>query len=822
MAVYADPTRCPDCRTTLPPSPPTCPTCALPLTGPVVEDLFATLQKADRLLADVRASASPAPMAATPGAVPAPHPVIASLEPRRRGLSAPSVPVILLGLGAVCLLVAAVTFLAFAWAWLGVGGRTAVLVLLTAGTGVASELLRRRRLRVAAESLSLVALGLLVLDVLGAENAGWLGDPGAAGVLVALGVAVAVPSLTWTLATRGSAPLSTPQLASAVALSLVVAGWMLRTEEPYAGAAIGAALLLAVTAAARRLGLAPLVVAATASATLWWLPLTLSAFVRAADHATLAELVGQVEAWPLVVSAATLAAGSWLVRDSTAVAGAGFGGAATLATLLPVIAAADNNGADLALVLVAATLVWSVALVRLRSGHRLAAAVPLSAVTAGTGLLATALVAEAATAAADLFADPWTHPWAVRLGPVESIEPTGAPAAMLAPLVVAAAVAVLAGRLAFRGRSPAVPNLLVRAAAGGMLVVAAVAAASEVPLAVVLALAVAAGVGLVAWGVRRGDRTSVPDVAVGAATLATALLCALASAGLTAVVAGLLLLVAVGVVLRPARDDVAMLAVLVAPPLFALAGWAGTELAPVPDAWRAAPLVLALGLVITRFPMPELEITAIAAGATVAALSVVSAVHPEDALAAYLTLGGALLVASSIVNVERRFLAWAGGALLAAATWVRLWDAGVTTPEAYTMPTALALLAVGATRLARDRAADTWSTISAGLLLATVPSLVTVVTAATGGPVSLRSLLLGLGCLALALAGAAMRWSAPLLVGAGVGLVLVLREWGPYAAAVPPWVVIGVAGSLLLVVGVTWEARLQELRRGAAYLARLR
>ena len=54
---------------------------------------------------------------------------------------------ILLGLGAVCLLVAAVTFLVFAWAWLGVGGRTTVLVALTAGSGLLAEALRRRELR---------------------------------------------------------------------------------------------------------------------------------------------------------------------------------------------------------------------------------------------------------------------------------------------------------------------------------------------------------------------------------------------------------------------------------------------------------------------------------------------------------------------------------------------------------------------------------------------------------------------------------------------------------------------------------------------------
>ena len=89
-------------------------------------------------------------------------------------------------------------------------------------------------------------------------------------------------------------------------------------------------------------------------------------------------------------------------------------------------------------------------------------------------------------------------------------------------------------------------------------------------------------------------------------------------------------------------------------------------------------------------------------------------------------------------------------------------------------------------------------------------------------PISLRAALLGLACLALVLAGAQLRWQAPLIIGAGVGAVLVLREWGPYAGVVPPWLLIAAAGTALLGVGVTWERRLQELRGGAAYLARLR
>ena len=99
------------------------------------------------------------------------------------GLSAASVPKILLGLGATCLLVAAVIFLAVAWSWLGIGGRTAVLVGLTATTALAGQWLARRDLGVAAEALTSVDLGLVVLDLFGAENAGWLGTPSDDGFL---------------------------------------------------------------------------------------------------------------------------------------------------------------------------------------------------------------------------------------------------------------------------------------------------------------------------------------------------------------------------------------------------------------------------------------------------------------------------------------------------------------------------------------------------------------------------------------------------------------------------------------------------------------
>ena len=140
MTTYADPTRCPDCHSLLGEAPQVCRRCALPLTGPTALELFTTLQRADELLTTLRHQETPAgdlaSVATADSSMPrssgsllsdvAPYPTTghggAALRPT--ALDAPrlrgaSVPKILLTLGALCLLVAAVTFLAVAWSWLG-------------------------------------------------------------------------------------------------------------------------------------------------------------------------------------------------------------------------------------------------------------------------------------------------------------------------------------------------------------------------------------------------------------------------------------------------------------------------------------------------------------------------------------------------------------------------------------------------------------------------------------------------------------------------------------------------------------------------------
>jgi hypothetical protein len=109
--------------------------------------------------------------------------------------------------------------------------------------------------------------------------------------------------------------------------------------------------------------------------------------------------------------------------------------------------------------------------------------------------------------------------------------------------------------------------------------------------------------------------------------------------------------------------------------------------------------------------------------------------------------------------------------------------------------------------------------LAPGLGLALAPSLLWVL----ADPIGLRALLLGVACLGLVVAGVQLRWTAPVVLGALVGGVEVVRLAAPYLGeAVPRWVLIGAAGAVLILMGVTWERRLAEARQVMGYVRSLR
>jgi hypothetical protein len=234
--------------------------------------------------------------------------------------------------------------------------------------------------------------------------------------------------------------------------------------------------------------------------------------------------------------------------------------------------------------------------------------------------------------------------------------------------------------------------------------------------------------------------------------------------------------------------------------------------------WIAVPVLLATGVVAVLRPVEWVELPAFCLSLLVLPASLGAAPDPLALLSLWLMTAGSLCCASALIHETRRWLAPAGGLLFLLAIWARLADWQVDTVEAYTLPLATALLALGLFQLHRRPEAGTAETLLPGLLLGSVPSLVL----AWDDPVSARALVLGGCCLALVLAGSLLRWSAPLLTGTVVGLLVVLRELGPYAGTVPQWVWIGLAGLLLTVAGITWERQLRDLRRAVAMIGRLR
>lgn len=809
MFLYADPRACPGCRAPIPYGASGCPSCNLGLTGEEAQRLFVTLTEADALIAAMRTAQALA-VREEGHVAGVDRPASAAPPPRSPSprLTAASVPRILLGLGALCLLVAALVFLAVAWTALGVGGRTGVLAGLTATSGAIGVLLARRDLRAGAEAFAAVSLGLLVLDLAGAESAGWLGDLGTPGFLVLVGCVLTPVSLVAGVGARRT-PVGVVATAEVAAgLGAFVAGLGFATSESLAlapGTVVALVTAALVAALAWSSGLRIAVWAAGAAALLWWATLVLLGLARLADERTLASVWGDLESWPLLVAAGAAGALAALRPLPQPCRVAAASAAVAVAAHVVCFPAFDESATRVSLVELAVVAVAGAMSVRLPTPWRWVTAAPSLAAGIALAVSAARLLAEAVRTLFDFTpwrADvteplpapdvPWTWPLLLPLGALGAAVAAGLVARCLAELPVRRAVWWF------------VPLALVTSALAPILYAVPLWAAL-----VFLVLAASGGLALAAY-VRRLEPLAGAALLLALALAASAAdewttaiaLAALATAGLVAVLRG--------------QDTAADAGAAV---FVAAAGgflWTIQTIAAVDTTWRALPiLVLVGGFAIVR-PGPAAEVPAGLVGGLAVVGSVTASGLEQGWLAAYLTLGGVLATVSALVHPDRRRLAWVGGGLLTLAQWVRLEQLGVDVVEAYTLPLASVLLTVGVVRMVRSDLSSL-PALGAGLTLGLVPTLLHVLI----DPVSLRALLLGLASVALVLAGVRLRWAAPLLAGAGVGAVVVVRE-AAHASVLPQWVVIGAIGLTLTALGVTWEQRLAELRRAAGYVRALR
>ncbi|MFE7550490.1 SCO7613 C-terminal domain-containing membrane protein [Streptomyces gardneri] len=769
---------------------------------------------------------------------------------------------VLLTLGGTLLTIAAVAFTLVSWGSMGIGGRAAVLLVVTSAALASPVALLRKGLVSTAESVAALGLVLMILDAYALHRVALAGTDG----LGYTAVASAVLAGAWTAYGSALPRLRIPLPAAVVAAQLPLPlGVLAAGSGPTAFA--WAALVTAAADAAVVLWTRPTAVritAATGATALGGWSLLTGVWLS---------LSSPWSGAPLLLAGAALTLYVAWRRPGLAVAAsvlAGLSAVTALGGLLRAALPSDWTVPGYVLCGLALAWLWRADGTRNAPGTTAEAAwlprgVRQGLAAAGTGVVALGSLWALPPAAVGL------------LGPVarttdvwsgEHAEPhlTSYPATAALVLLVSAAALAAVPRLWARCGALAavwalltalpvsldlpyattlVLQLLTTAAAlrlavrpgpltRGLRQRAATDAAAGQPAGPVAAPIPGPGTPWAGWAPLRPPTRATavePGTALGwcayaggLASAVSAVALALDVRGATFASLGLLLglFTAVAVLGEGARRVVsACAAVLTATGLvLAVAAAAGFE-----DHWTAVALLLVPAATAAVGARTRTGPTALAVeitGASVGLLALGIAASRPAFLALALALGGVIAAATAVRPERRRFASWTAAVLFLLATWVRLAVSDVTTPEAYTLPVTAPALVVGFLRRRRDREASSWTAYGPGLAATLVPSLV----AAWVDPHWLRPLLLGVAALVVTLLGARFRLQALLVLGGGALALDGLHELAPYVVqvvdALPRWLPPALAGLLLLAVGATYEQRLRDARRLKERLGRMR
>ncbi|HEX5596422.1 MAG TPA: hypothetical protein VFX61_10445 [Micromonosporaceae bacterium] len=235
-----------------------------------------------------------------------------------------------------------------------------------------------------------------------------------------------------------------------------------------------------------------------------------------------------------------------------------------------------------------------------------------------------------------------------------------------------------------------------------------------------------------------------------------------------------------------------------------------------------AAVALAIGAALRVRRPVESAVVEVAshAGAVVALL--LSAGHLRYA-AAVCTLWGVAVGLRALRPGESSRRRWilAAVAVLSelVAAWLLLAAGRVAVLEAYTLPAAVLVLLAGWWALRSRPELSSWVGYGPGLAAALLPSLVSIL-AAPGQP--WRRLLLGVGALAVVLAGAVWRRQAPVLLGGVTLVVVTLHEIAELWDRWQRWIFLAVGGLVLISLAMTYERRRRDLARLREAVGRMR
>ncbi|MET8681339.1 hypothetical protein ABZW18_28110 [Streptomyces sp. NPDC004647] len=729
---------------------------------------------------------------------------------------------LLLALGGVLLAVAVTAFTVVSWGHLGIGGRSAVLGVLTLGAIGVPALLLRRSLAATAEAVACLGLVLLALDayalhrvalphtdgagyaaVASAMTAGvwaayglWLRGPGggaAAGLRLPLPVAVVLaqlPLLLWSVS-AGAGPFGTGSaLLVTAAADLALASWshapgVRRTATATGAVTGGVGLLLAV-----RMSLA-----ATGP----------GEAAQAAGLLLAAAAVGVDASWRPHSADTRIMVTAWPAAAGGLAAVAALGG--MLRTGLP------GQWAVLGYLLCGAAVLASARALAGRAAPATGLAAAAAAVHAAAVLWAAAGVATAVLGPLSWTGAVWSG---APEGAREAIGPgVSWPGTLAVPAVLAVAATMAAAVHQYAAAHPrrSVASCATVALCCATAVVLPVAA--DLPYAVGVALLVAqTSVLLVASATLDSAAVSLTALVCAVVVALSAVFWSLAEQTVTLGVLGALLVVfaAAAAAGGRVRQPVTACAAVVCAAALAVALCTAAGLPAPRTAFAVLAVAGAAALVASRLRALPAGLPVEGAGYTAALLALGLAAPDAPALATALALAG-VIAAGTALRPDRRSAVYAAAALFVLATWVRLAASGVAVPEAYTLPVSVPALLIGLRRRRQDPPVSSWASYGPGLSVTLLPSLL----AAWGDTHWLRPLLLGLAAFGVTLLGARRRLQAPLVLGGTTTALVALHELAPYIVqvvdALPRWLPPAVAGLLLLAVGATYEQRLHDARR---------
>jgi hypothetical protein len=725
--------------------------------------------------------------------------------------------VILLILGALCVLAAGTVFIAVAWVALPLAIRALILIVITASFGLFAELALRRGLQATAEAMAVTASGMFVLDLAAARRTGL---PGLAGLAAApyeivAGVLLATVAGAAALAVRGQRHwLWSLDVVVAVGMARAVGGLLRIGGDGYEASLVAVPVVASLLFVGwRRLRFPVAMWTALVLGALTWL----AAVARGAGNA--ADYVGAdpgrlARAWPAL--SMSLVAGLWSVRLTHPL----WRRVAACLCLFPVLLVVEIVGWSHGWV--AGTVVMLVgyaiaALASRRVPTLWSAAVGLSAFVLGVSAvigLRPILVALAA---------------GMVQVPVDDLGlSSGDVAPWLLPLTTLVVLALLPQLTVGSRRLP----LDQHHTAGAV-----VATLGVLPILYGAGFWVSFSVlVVVAVGLLCGARLWHNDVILVLALLLLVILRIFAYNDPLADPLAWTLIVVICLVwaLTESRWEVRAGFLIVAG-LFALFGaiqWLTFSQVPRPYQGLVILVIGSLGLLAAQGLVPSQRVAGRAPGGSslarsiaeglsvtwmVAGLVMADGVSPSHG-AAELTVAGAAAGIVAYLSRDRRRAGWVSGVLLTVASWIRLADNDIQAVEWYTLPAATALLVYGVRRLRRAPGEPSLRCLGPGLALALLPSLLV----ALREPVSWRALLVGLASLTLVVLGVKVRLAAPFVLGVVATAMLALREMWPVAAFLPRWALLFLVGGVLLGMGMTWESRVNDVRTAGRYVRGLR